>query len=94
LKDVAAQAETLQRMLFEAGITFDQLELLTQGADSDAGLRDELWVLAQEIQWHLSSSANQLRRRWRGSADGQPFPPAVAAWLDDVESLDEKPAQG
>jgi HD-GYP domain-containing protein (c-di-GMP phosphodiesterase class II) len=90
LNDVAAQAATLQRMLFEAGITLDQLELLTQGADTDAGLRDELWVLGREIQWHLNSSANQLRRRWRSAAEGQPFAPAVAAWLDEVEALDEK----
>jgi HD-GYP domain-containing protein (c-di-GMP phosphodiesterase class II) len=88
LKDVAAQAETLQRVLFEAGITLDQLDLLTQGAGTDAALRDELWALTHEIQWHLSSSANQLRRRWRAAADGQAFPPAVATWLDEVEALD------
>jgi hypothetical protein len=77
-------------MLFEAGITLDQLELLTQGADTDASLRDELWVLAHEIQWHLVSSANQLRRRWRSAVAGQPFAPAVAEWLDEVEGLDEQ----
>jgi len=88
LKAMAAQAETLQRMLFEAGITPEQLEFLTELAEPDMRLRAETWALTRELQWHLHSSANQLRRRWRSSAAGQPFPPAVAAWLDEVEALD------
>ncbi len=88
LKAMAAQAETLQRMLFEAGITAEQLALLTELAEPDMRLRAETWALTRELQWHLRSSANQLRRRWRSDAGGQPFPPAVAAWLDEVEAQD------
>jgi HD-GYP domain-containing protein (c-di-GMP phosphodiesterase class II) len=87
LKALAEQAETLQRMLFEAGITLDQLDLLTQSTDSESAVRAELWALTRELHWHLSSSANQLRRRWRSAMGEQAFPPAVAAWLGDVEAL-------
>ncbi|MES3012684.1 MAG: HD domain-containing phosphohydrolase [Pseudomonadota bacterium] len=87
LKAMAAQAETLQRMLFEAGITPEQLDYLTALAQPDMRLRAEMWALTRELQWNLRSGANQLRRRWRAAAAGQPFPPAVAAWLDEVESL-------
>ncbi len=88
LKAMAGQAETLQRILFEAGITPEQLVFLTELAQPDMGLRAEMWALTGELRWHLRSSANQLRRRWRAAAAGQPFPPAVAAWLDEVESFD------
>lgn len=91
LKAVAEQAGTLQRMLFEAGITPDQLGLLTQGSEPDVQVRGELWALARELHWQLCASADQLRHRWRASARGQVFPPAVAAWLDDIEAL-EAPA--
>jgi hypothetical protein len=87
LQSVAAQAETLQRMLFEAGVTPEQLELLGRSSDPDTPLRSELWALTCELHWHLRASANQLRRRWRSGAGGKPYPPAVAAWLDEVESL-------
>lgn len=89
LKAVAAQAETLQRMLFEAGITPEQLGLLIDGAELDAQIRGELWGLTRELQWHLSSTANQLRHRWRAGA--QPMPPAVDAWLGAIDAL-ETPA--
>ena len=85
---VAEQAQALQRMLFEAGITPEQLGLLAESAEPDAAFRAELWALTRELHWNLRASANQLRRRWRASAGAQPFPPAVAAWLDEVEALD------
>jgi len=88
LKAVADQAETLQRMLFEAGITPEQLGLLTQGTEPDAQCRGELWALTRELYWQLCSSANQLRHRWRASVGGQVFPPAVAAWLDAIDALE------
>ena len=61
---VSEQADTLQRMLYEAGIAPDQLELLSEDAANDSRLRVELWTLAHELQWQLRSTANQLRRRW------------------------------
>jgi HD-GYP domain-containing protein (c-di-GMP phosphodiesterase class II) len=88
LKALAEQADTLQRMLFEAGITLDQLDLLTRDAESEAAVRAELWALTRELHWHLSSSANQLRRRWRGALGEQDYPPAIAQWLADVDKLD------
>lgn len=88
LKAMAGQAETLQRMLFEAGITPQQLDFLTGLQQPDMQLRAEMWALTRELQWNLRSGANQLRRRWRAAAAGQPFPPAVAALLDEVESFD------
>ena len=93
---VAEQAETLQRMLFEAGVAPAQLDLLGDADDADpanASLGAELWALSRELQWHLRAGANQLRMRWRASrgAGGPPFPPDLARWLDAVESL-EAPA--
>lgn len=88
LEAMAAQAQTLQRMLFEAGITPEQLTFLTEVVEPDMPLRAEMLALTRELQWHLRSSANQFRRRWRSDAGGQPFPPAVAAWLDEVEAQD------
>jgi hypothetical protein len=83
---MAGQAETLQRMLFEAGITPEQLAFLTELGQPDGVLRSETWALTRELCWHLRSSANQLRRRWRADAGGQPLPAPLADWLDEVES--------
>ncbi len=87
LKAVVDQAETLQRVLREAGVTPEQLALLTSGADSDSALRAELWVLTRELDWRLRSGANQLRWRWRTAAGATPLPPAVASWLEDLDAL-------
>jgi hypothetical protein len=62
--------------------------MLTESAGPDALFRAELWALTRELHWHLRSSANQLRRRWRASAGTQAFPAGVAAWLDAVEALE------
>ena len=88
LRGVGTQADTLQRSLFEAGITPEQLRLMTDGAEADATLRAELWALTRELQWHLRAAANQLRRRWRASAAGTPLPAALEAWVADVDALD------
>ena len=88
LATMARQAGTLQRMLFDAGITPEQLAVIAQDEAPQAELRAELAGLGDELQWNLRAAANQLRRRWSGGAGGAPFPPAVAAWLDEVEALD------
>lgn len=88
LNAVTPQAEALQRMLFQAGITTEQLDMLAQIPDTDGSLRAELWALTRELQWHLQSCANQLRLRWRASVERQAFPPPVATWLDEVDALD------
>ena len=85
---VGSQAQTLQQVMFEAGVTPEQLELLVQLADTDTTLRAELWALTRELHWHLRSSANQLRRRWRASAGGQELPQGLASWIADVDALD------
>lgn len=88
LATMADQAGALQRMLFGAGITPEQLAFLTEPGAADAQLRSEMWALAEELRWNLRANANQLRRRWRADAGGQPFPGPVAAWLDEVEAFD------
>jgi hypothetical protein len=88
LRDVGVQADTLQRALFEAGITPDQFGLLARGDDADLSLRAELWALTRELHWHLRASANQLRRRWRAATRDQPLPAPLAAWVADVDALD------
>ncbi|MES2228840.1 MAG: HD domain-containing phosphohydrolase [Pseudomonadota bacterium] len=88
LKAMADQAGALQRMMFEAGITPEQLDLIGGAGEADAQLRSELWALAGELRWNLQASANQLRRRWRSASEDPSFPAPVAAWLDQVEALD------
>ena len=88
LRSFAEQAEALQSMLFDAGITAEQLGMLTSGAENDPALRVELWALAQELQWNLLASAHQLQRRWEGFEADLPIPEALAAWGDTVWALD------
>ncbi|HWI10919.1 MAG TPA: HD domain-containing phosphohydrolase [Burkholderiaceae bacterium] len=88
LKSMAEQAAALQRMLFEAGITPEQLDFIGASSEPDAPLRTELWALTGELRWNLRASANQLRRRWRAAMSGQPFPAPIAAWLDAIDALD------
>ena len=88
LRSVAEQADTLQRMLYDAGISAEQLGMLTSDAEGDPALRVELWALAQELQWNLLASAQQLQRRWQGFDAVQPIPEALAAWGDTVWALD------
>ena len=87
LAAVAEQADTLQRMLFEAGITPEQLGMLGRDAAEDPSYAVDLWVLARELHWHLGATAHQLHRRWKSAAGGQPLPDALAAWVDDVARL-------
>ena len=87
VKPVNEQTETLQRMLYEAGITPDQLGMVADGAADDAGLRVELWALGQELQWQLRATANQLQRRWRAVDPKMSFPAALAGWLEQVKAL-------
>jgi HD-GYP domain-containing protein (c-di-GMP phosphodiesterase class II) len=85
LPGIAAQTETLQRMLFDAGIEIDQLALLDDGGPDDALMAIDLWTLGEELQWHLRTLAHQIRRRWR-TGEGQPdLPAAVSDWLASVD---------
>ncbi len=88
LQPVNDQTDTLQRMLYEAGITPDQLGMVADDAANDPGLRVELWTLAQELQWQLRATANQLQRRWRSTDGKATYPPLMAMWLDNVKALD------
>ena len=88
LAAVAEQAGTLQRMLFEAGITPEQLGMLTRDAAEDPSYAIDLWVLARELHWHLGATAHQLHRRWKAGAAGQLLPEALAAWVEDVGRLE------
>jgi len=86
------QHATLQRMLYDAGVTHDQLGALGDDLDADTAMRIELWALAEELLWQLHSAANQLKRRWQATEPALPHPPALAAWFDGVASLDEPAA--
>jgi len=91
LRSVSEQNATLQRMLYEAGITREQLGALGEGLDDDSAVRIELWALAEELLWQLHAAANQLKRRWRATGPALEHPAALAAWLKSVEALDETP---
>ena len=88
------QHATLQRMLYDAGVTHEQLGTLGDDIDGDTAMRIELWALAEELLWQLHSAANQLKRRWQATEPALPHPPALAAWFASVASLDEPPAAG
>ena len=82
------QNATLQRMLYEAGVTREQLGALGDDVGEDAAVRVELWALAEELLWQLHAAANQLKRRWQATEPALPHPPALAVWLESVASLD------
>jgi hypothetical protein len=90
LQSVEDQTASLERMLWNAGITPEQLDRLTEDDTRDVGIRIELWALEQEVHWQLRAIANQLQRRWRAVGTAA-MPPPLAAWLDQIRSL-EQPA--
>ena len=61
---VDAQNATLQRMLYDAGVTREQLSAIAGEVGGDAALRIELWAIAEELLWQLHAAANQVKRRW------------------------------
>ena len=75
------QHATLQRMLYDAGVTHEQLGTLGDDIEADTAMRIELWALAEELLWQLHSAANQLKRRWQATEPALPHPPALAAWF-------------
>ncbi|MBX3607725.1 MAG: HD domain-containing protein [Piscinibacter sp.] len=89
LLSVDEQVQSLQRMLYNAGVTPDQLERLGQDDTRDPAVRIELWALEQELQWHLRATANQLERRWRNAAAATPLPASLAEWLAQVRAIDQ-----
>ncbi|MCE9657035.1 MAG: HD domain-containing protein [Burkholderiales bacterium] len=86
------QHGTLQRMLYDAGVTHEQLGALGDDVEADTAMRIELWALAEELLWQLHSAANQLKRRWQATEPALAHPPALAAWFASVASLDDSPA--
>ena len=94
LDSMNEQNATLQRMLYEAGITREQLGALGDDVAEDAAVRVELWALAEELLWQLHAAANQLQRRWRATEPALPHPAALAAWFARVASLDDQEAAG
>ncbi|MEO8311080.1 MAG: HD domain-containing phosphohydrolase [Caldimonas sp.] len=86
---VDAQNATLQRMLYDAGVTREQLSAIAAEVGTDAHLRVELWALAEELLWQLHAAANQLKRRWRGADAEAPHPPGLEAWFAAVAALDD-----
>jgi hypothetical protein len=89
IASVDSQNATLQRMLYDAGVTREQLAALADEIAAEGALRVELWVLAEELLWQLHAAANQLKRRWRGVGAEVPHPAPLAAWFAAVAALDE-----
>ena len=89
---VDAQNATLQRMLYDAGVTREQLAAIADEVGDDPALRIELWAIAEELLWQLHAAANQLKRRWRGADPGAPHPGELTAWFAAVAALDTPPA--
>ncbi len=87
-RSVDEQNATLQRMLYDAGVTREQLAVIAGEVGDDVALRIELWALAEELLWQLHAAANQLKRRWQAVQANAPHPPALAAWFDAVAALD------
>jgi HD-GYP domain-containing protein (c-di-GMP phosphodiesterase class II) len=87
-RSVDEQNATLQRMLYDAGVTREQLTAIAGEVAEDAALRVELWALAEELLWQLHAAANQLKRRWCAVQASAPHPQALAAWFDAVAALD------
>jgi hypothetical protein len=85
---VDAQNATLQRMLYDAGVTREQLAMIAGDVGSDASLGIELWAIAEELLWQLHAAANQLKRRWPAVANGTAHPTELTAWFDAVAGLD------
>lgn len=90
LQSVSEQTDSLQRMLYEAGITPDQLAIVGEGGYDDPLLRIELWALARELHWQLHALANQLQRRWRAAEPARPYPKMLDSWVDGVKSFDPR----
>ncbi|HEV7576217.1 MAG TPA: HD domain-containing phosphohydrolase [Caldimonas sp.] len=89
---VDAQNATLQRMLYDAGVTREQLAAIAADVDADAALRNELWAVAEELLWQLHAAANQLKRRWRAADAGAAHPGELSAWFAAVAGLDRTDA--
>ncbi|MBK8766998.1 MAG: HD domain-containing protein [Burkholderiaceae bacterium] len=85
LQSIAAQIETLQRMLFDAGIQLEQLSMLADTDAQDPAVAIELWTLGEELQWQLRTTARQIRRRWRAGEGAHALPASVLEWLDLVD---------
>ncbi|MEP7300970.1 MAG: HD domain-containing phosphohydrolase [Caldimonas sp.] len=94
LHSMNEQNASLQRMLYEAGITREQLGALGADVAEDAAVSVELWALAEELLWQLHAAANQLKRRWQAAEPALPHPPALAAWFESVASLDAHEVAG
>ena len=74
-------------MLYDAGVTREQLAAIAGDVGNDASLRIELWAIAEELLWQLHAAANQLKRRWPGST-GIAHPAELTAWFEAVAQLD------
>ncbi|MBV9890388.1 MAG: HD domain-containing protein, partial [Rhizobacter sp.] len=84
VRAVDAQNATLQRMLYDAGVTREQLATIAGDVAADPALKIELWAIAEELLWQLHAAANQLKRRWPRRGAETPHPADLTAWFDAV----------
>jgi hypothetical protein len=90
VRAVDAQNATLQRMLYDAGVTREQLAAIAAEVGADEALRVELWAISEELLWQLHAAANQVKRRWPASI--LEHPRQLTAWFETVVALDRAPA--
>ena len=60
----------LQRMLYDAGISPEQLGAIADNVDGDAAFRVELWVLAEELLWQLHAEREPAEASLAGDRAG------------------------
>lgn len=88
---VGSHAGRIQRGLARAGAVPDQLAQLGDGLDE--ALLTELTLLTHEATWQLRTLSRHARRRWATQL-GEPLPPRLGEWLDQVDALVAQVASG
>lgn len=79
------QIAQIERILAGVGVAPDQLAQLGSEALDDELLM-EMTLLTREAGWQVRTLARQIRHRWQ-AGPGEPYPAALQAWLDNVDSV-------
>ena len=83
------QHATLQRMLYDAGVTHDQLGALGDDVEADTACGSSSGRSPRSCSGSCTSAANQLQRRWHATEPALPHPPRARRLVRGVASLDE-----
>ena len=85
---VDVQSPTLQRMLYDAGVTREQLMAIAGEVASDAALGSSCGPSPRNCSGNCTRRPSQLKRRWRGADAAAPHPGELAASSAVVAALD------